>query len=78
MRAVKYEIIRISTTSCIQSNVKYETLMKAGQEGTLHGKKIPADKVMTPSIQNSIVVDWLVGIDEYLDEEVEQYYARDL
>ena len=33
---------------------------------------------MTPSIQNSIVVDWLVGIDEYLDEEVEQYYARDL
>ena len=58
--------------------VKYETLMKAGQEGTLQGKKITADKVMTPSIQNSIVVDWLAGIDEDLAEEVEQYYARDL
>ena len=33
---------------------------------------------MTPSIQNSIVVDWLAGIDEDLVEEVEQYYARDL
>ena len=58
--------------------VKYETLMKAGQEGTFQGKKITADEVMTPSIQNSIVVDWLAGIDEDLIEEVEQYYARDL
>ena len=33
---------------------------------------------MSPSIQNSIVVDWLAGIDEDLVEEVEQYYARDL
>ena len=33
---------------------------------------------MSPSIQNSIVVDWLAGIDEDLVKEVEQYYARDL
>ena len=58
--------------------VKYETLMKAGQDITFQGKKITADEVMTPSIQNSIVVDWLAGIDEDLVEEVEQYYARDL
>ena len=58
--------------------VKYETLLKAGQSVTFQGKKIAADEVMTPSIQNSIVVDWLAGIDEDLVEEVEQYYARDL
>ena len=58
--------------------VKYETLMKAGQNGTFKGKPITVDEVMTPSIQNSIVVDWLAGIDEDLIEEVEQYYARDL
>lgn len=57
---------------------KYETLMKAGQNITFMGKKITADEVLTPSIQNSIVVDWLAGIDEDLVEEVEQYYARDL
>ena len=58
--------------------VKYETLHKAGQDVTCQGKKITANEVMTPSIQNSIVVDWLAGIDEDLVEEVEQYYARDL
>ena len=58
--------------------VKYETLMKAGQKITFQGKKITADEVLTPSIRNSIVVDWLAGIDEDLVEEVEQYYARDL
>ena len=58
--------------------VKYETLLKAGQDVTFQGKRITADEVMTPSIQNSIVVDWLAGIDEDLVEEVEQYYARDL
>ena len=58
--------------------VKYETLHKAGQSVTFQGKNITVDEVMTPSIQNSIVVDWLAGIDEDLVEEVEQYYARDL
>ena len=58
--------------------VKYETLLKAGQISTFQGKQITADEVMSPSIQNSIVVDWLAGIDEDLVEEVEQYYARDL
>lgn len=58
--------------------VKYETLMKAGQNITFQGKKITTDEILTPSIQNSIVVDWLAGIDEDLVEEVEQYYARDL
>ena len=58
--------------------VKYETLLKSGQEVTFQGKKITVDEIMTPSIQNSIVVDWLAGIDEDLVEEVEQYYARDL
>ena len=58
--------------------VKYETLQKANQSSTFQGKKITKDEVMSPSIQNSIVVDWLAGIDEDLVEEVEQYYARDL
>ena len=58
--------------------VKYETLLKANQNSTFQGKKITEDEVMSPSIQNSIVVDWLAGIDEDLVEEVEQYYARDL
>ena len=58
--------------------VKYETLHKAGQTGTFKGSRIIEDELMTPSIENSIVVDWLAGIDEDLVEEVEQYYARDL
>ena len=58
--------------------VKYETLLKANQSSTFLGKKVTQDEVMSPSIQNSIVVDWLAGIDEDLVEEVEQYYARDL
>ena len=58
--------------------VKYETLLKANQSSTFQGKKVTKDEVMSPSIQNSIVVDWLAGIDEDLVEEVEQYYARDL
>ena len=58
--------------------VKYETLLKANQSSTFQGKKVTEDEVMSPSIQNSIVVDWLTGIDEDLVEEVEQYYARDL
>ena len=58
--------------------VKYETLLKVGQSSTFQGNPIAKDEIMTPSIQNSIVVDWLAGIDEDLVEEVEQYYARDL
>jgi len=57
---------------------KYETLMKAGQNITFQGKRITVDEILTPSMQNSIVVDWLAGIDEDLVDEVEQYYARDL
>ena len=45
--------------------------MKAGQNITFQGKKMTTDEVFTPSIQNSIVVDWLAGIDEDLVEEVE-------
>ena len=57
---------------------KYETLMKAGQNITFQGRNVTVDEVLTPSMQNSIVVDWLAGIDEDLVDEVEQYYARDL
>ena len=52
--------------------VKYETLLKANQSSTFQGKKVTEDEVMSPSIQNSIVVDWLAGIDEDLVEEAEQ------
>ena len=52
--------------------VKYETLLKANQNSTFQGKKITEDEVMSPSIQNSIVVDWLVGNEEDLVEDVEQ------
>ena len=57
---------------------KYETLYKEGQIVTFKGKQIIKDEIMSPSIENSIVIDWLSAIDEDLIEEVEQQYARDL
>ena len=50
--------------------VKYETLQKANQSSTFQGKKVTDDEVKSSSIQNSILVDWLAGIDEDLVEEV--------
>ena len=53
-------------------------LMKVHQSSTFQGKKVTTDEIMTPSIQDSIILDWLAGIDEDLVNEVELYYARDL
>ena len=58
--------------------LKYETLYKQGQQVSIKGKEVTKDESLTPSMENSIVIDWLAAIDGDLIEEVEQQYARDL
>ena len=58
--------------------IKYETLYRKNQDVTIKGEKVKKDEVMSPSIENGIVIDWLSAIDGDLIEEVETQYARDL
>ena len=58
--------------------MKYETLYKSGQSVTLKGSAVTKDEILSPSMENGVVIDWLAAIDADLIEEVEQQYARDL
>ena len=58
--------------------LKYETLYKQGQQVSFKGEKVAKDESLSPSMENSVVIDWLAAIDGDLIDEVEQQYARDL
>ena len=53
-------------------------MYKQGQQVSFKGEKVAKDESLSPSMENSVVIDWLAAIDGDLIDEVEQQYARDL